>query len=262
MATSLGEDVVYEEPPAVEHVRKMAAKALNCKDADFTEGFGLTFLQLGAAAFLICSVFLFTRAAASPYSRRHFFWPLIFATFSTGAAYFAMSQDQGWALSHGCRQLFVARFADWSIAHSCIVVALGFIAGADTSDVASGVGFSLLTTVAFGAGALSWSPLARWLWFFLGLIFLGLMLFVLLVVFKETASSKTAELEALYSNLSIMVVACMAVYALVWLFSQGFHSFSLTFEISLHLALDFITRIFVSAQVVLASSLLDYCNPT
>lgn len=45
-------------------------------------------------------------------------------------AYFAMLSGQGWTAIAGCRQFFYARYADWVVTTTLIVVLLGQVANA------------------------------------------------------------------------------------------------------------------------------------
>ena len=45
-------------------------------------------------------------------------------------AYFAMLSGQGWTAIAGCRQFFYARYADWIVTTTLIVILLGQVANA------------------------------------------------------------------------------------------------------------------------------------
>lgn len=45
-------------------------------------------------------------------------------------AYFAMLSGQGWTAIAGCRQFFYARYADWLVTTTLIVILLGLVANA------------------------------------------------------------------------------------------------------------------------------------
>lgn len=45
-------------------------------------------------------------------------------------AYFAMLSGQGWTAIAGCRQFFYARYADWIVTTTLIVILLGQVASA------------------------------------------------------------------------------------------------------------------------------------
>ncbi len=51
--------------------------------------------------------------------------------------YFAMLSGQGWTAIAGCRQFFYARYFDWAVTCSLIVLNLGLIAGADAASIAA-----------------------------------------------------------------------------------------------------------------------------
>lgn len=51
--------------------------------------------------------------------------------------YFAMLSGQGWTAIAGCRQFFYARYFDWAVTCSLIVLNLGLIAGAEPASIAA-----------------------------------------------------------------------------------------------------------------------------
>ena len=48
-----------------------------------------------------------------------------------------MLSGQGWTAIAGCRQFFYARYFDWAVTCSLIVLNLGLIAGADAASIAA-----------------------------------------------------------------------------------------------------------------------------
>ena len=48
-----------------------------------------------------------------------------------------MLSGQGWTAIAGCRQFFYARYFDWAVTCSLIVLNLGLIAGADAAAIAA-----------------------------------------------------------------------------------------------------------------------------
>lgn len=83
--------------------------------------------------------------ACPPYStdhRRHFFWPLALALFSSGCVYFGMSQDQGWIIVHGCRQMFFSRYLDGIFGMPLIVMVTGMVSGGPKSDTVALMGMT------------------------------------------------------------------------------------------------------------------------
>ena len=89
---------------------------------------------------------LLTFSSAGP-ERPHIYICLFICGVSA-LGYFAMLSGQGWTAIAGCRQFFYARYFDWAVTNSLIVVNLGLIAGADGASSAA-------TTAAEGASLVS-----------------------------------------------------------------------------------------------------------
>jgi bacteriorhodopsin len=62
-------------------------------------------------------------------NRRYYYLATYICGFAA-MAYFAMLSGQGWTAIAGCRQFFYARYADWIVTTTLIVILLGQVANA------------------------------------------------------------------------------------------------------------------------------------
>jgi len=254
--------VDYPLDPRVQHVRAEAASAMGCASVEWTHGLAVTFLQLACGILFITAVFVFLKAIRNPSHRRQFYWPIIFSNFLAGCSYWAISQDQGWVISHGCRQFFYARYFDWFFSLPLLLGVVALVAGAEIADGCAAMGSAALMTVCFAIGGISYDTVTRWLWCLFGVGWLALILYMLATHFKDAAASPSRNMEgfALYSRLSTLLMGCLCVYPLVWLFAEGFHSFSLTFEVVCYAVLDLLVRVLFAVYVILAGTTIDSCS--
>jgi bacteriorhodopsin len=173
-----------------------------------------------------------------------FFSILAYISGISALAYFAMLSDQGWVAISGCRQFFYARSVDWAITIPLTVLFLGMIAEVDIVSIVAVMCSAVLMVFSSYMGAVSIVASVKWFWFLFFLAFMAYVIFSLTRTFRHSvdASGQMCLVE-LYSRLTWIVVVTYSLYAIVWLFSQGFPSFSVTLEVVAYSLLDVINKV-------------------
>jgi bacteriorhodopsin len=173
-----------------------------------------------------------------------FFSILAYISGISALAYFAMLSDQGWVAISGCRQFFYARAVDWAITIPLTVLFLGMIAEVDSVSIVAVMSSALLMVFSSYMGAVSIVASVKWFWFLFFLAFMAYVIYSLTRTFRQSvdASGQMCLVE-LYSRLTWIVVVTYSLYAIVWLFSQGFPSFSVTLEVVAYSLLDIINKV-------------------
>ena len=173
-----------------------------------------------------------------------FFSILAYITGISALAYFAMLSDQGWVAISGCRQFFYARSIDWAITIPLTVLFLGMIAEVDMTSIVAVMSSALLMVFSSYMGAVSIVTSVKWFWFLFFIAFMAYVIYSLTRTFRSSvdASGQMCLVE-LYSRLTWIVVVTYSLYAIVWLFSQGFPSFSVTLEVVAYSLLDIINKV-------------------
>merc|ERR1712127_886419 len=144
-------------------------------------------------------------------------------------AYFAMLSGQGWTAVAGCRQFFYARYVDWSVTTPLLLLDLGLIAGADGALIAAVIGADLIMIMAGYLGAVSVVTTVKWFWFVIAMALFVPVLYSLAVTFREAAVQRGGEIADVYGKVAWLTIVPWIFYPLVWLFSEGFASFSVSF---------------------------------
>jgi bacteriorhodopsin len=173
-----------------------------------------------------------------------FFSILAYISGISALAYFAMLSDQGWVAISGCRQFFYARSVDWAITIPLTVLFLGMIAEVDIVSIVAVMCSAVLMVFSSYMGAVSIVASVKWFWFLFFLAFMSYVIYSLTRTFRHSvdASGQMCLVE-LYSRLTWIVVVTYSLYAIVWLFSQGFPSFSVTLEVVAYSLLDVINKV-------------------
>ena len=101
---------------------------------------GVGALTLGFLALAVSTVVMVAKAASADAERRKYYFCNTFICGVATFSYFAMLSGQGWTAIAGCRQFFYARYVDWMITTSLIILDLGLVAGQDFVTIAAVVG--------------------------------------------------------------------------------------------------------------------------
>lgn len=99
-------------------------------------------------------------------------------------------------------------------------------------------------------GSVSVVTTVKWFWFLIGLMALFGVLVHFAQTFKAYADAKSGAISSLYGKLAWLSILAWICYPVVWLFSEGFASFSVSFEVCAYAILDMITKVVVSFMVM------------
>jgi len=81
-------------------------------------------------------------------------------------------------------------------------------------------------------GAVSVVTTVKWFWFLFGMAMFLPVVYSLARTFRETViTRKDAEIIELYGKVAWLTIIIWSFYPIVWLFSEGFASFSVSFEV-------------------------------
>ena len=101
-------------------------------------------------------------------------------------------------------------------------------------------------------GTVSVVTSVKWVWFLISLAGLAGVLSHFGTVFKKSAEVKGADLAQLYGKVAWLSILVWMAYPIVWLFSEGFASFSVSFEVCAYALLDAVSKALVSFMIMSA----------
>jgi len=116
------------------------------------------------------------------------------------------------------------------------------IAGADGALIAAVIGADVLMIMAGYLGAVSVVTTVKWFWFVMGICLFVPVLYTLAVSFREAAVQRGGEIADVYGKVAWLTIICWIFYPLIWLFSEGFASFSVSFEVCAYAVLDITSK--------------------
>ena len=81
-------------------------------------------------------------------------------------------------------------------------------------------------------GAVSVVTTVKWFWFLFGMAMFLPVIYSLARTFRETViTRKDPEMIELYGKIAWLTIIMWSFYPVVWLFAEGFASFSVSFEV-------------------------------
>merc|ERR1711966_522062 len=109
------------------------------------------------------------------------------------------------------------------------------------------------TATAGYMGAVSVVTTVKWFWFLFGMAMFLPVIYSLARTFRETViTRKDPEMIELYGKIAWLTIIMWSFYPVVWLFSEGFASFSVSFEVVAYTILDIISKVVFSFMIVSA----------
>jgi bacteriorhodopsin len=210
---------------------------------------------------LIISTIIFLLKGWSSLEQKSYYVCSTYVCGFAAMAYFAMLSGQGWTAVAGCRQFFYARYADWIVSFPLLMLLLGIVANADTASIGAGMGAIVVYIFGTYMGSVSVVTTVKWFWFFVALVGLGGALISITRTFKIAAVSRGTDIEQLYGKMAWLTFLVWLAYPIVWLFSEGFASFSVSFEVCSYALLDVLSKVVVSFVLLSGHDALSVAAP-
>ncbi|KAK4150003.1 hypothetical protein C8A00DRAFT_46500 [Chaetomidium leptoderma] len=194
-----------------------------------------------------------------PVSKRVFHVTTTLFSVISALAYFAMAAGQASSMScHAardhhkhvpdtfhdeCRQVYWARYVDWALTASLVLLNLCLLAGVDGAHTLMAVAANVIMVLAglFAAYGTE-STAQRWGWFAISC--LGYLFVVWHVGLNGTrsASNKSARVSKLWASLAIYSLTVWAAYPIVWGIAVLARKTSVDTEIIIYLILDILAK--------------------
>eukprot|EP00292_Cryptomonas_paramecium_P009208 CAMPEP_0113679484 /NCGR_PEP_ID=MMETSP0038_2-20120614/10672_1 /TAXON_ID=2898 /ORGANISM="Cryptomonas paramecium" /LENGTH=251 /DNA_ID=CAMNT_0000597525 /DNA_START=17 /DNA_END=772 /DNA_ORIENTATION=- /assembly_acc=CAM_ASM_000170 len=227
---------------------EMLAQSLAPTACTTIEEVGSTGVGALTVAFLVLAItaIIFIARSSVPGPERPHIYICLYICGVAALGYFAMLSGQGWTAIAGCRQFFYARYFDWAVTNSLIVLNLGLIAGADSASIAATIGAEVVVVFATYMGSVAVVTTVKWFWFTFSLVALVFVLYSIARTFKDSAILRGGAIASLYGQLAALILICWIFYPLIWVFSSGFASFSVSFEVCAYAVIDICAKVIFS----------------
>jgi len=195
-----------------------------------------------------------------PVSKRVYHVTATLMAVTSALAYFAMAAGHASSLSchavrdrHShdipdtwhdeCRQVYWARYVDWAITNSLILVNLCLLAGVDGAHTLMAVVANVIMVLgglfaAYGAEGTA----QKWGWFAISCLSYLFVVWHVGLHGTRAVQSKGARVSKLWASLAIYTLAVWAAYAIVWGVATVARRTSVDTEIIIYAVLDILTK--------------------
>uniref|UniRef100_A0A6U4PPW4 Rhodopsin n=2 Tax=Hemiselmis andersenii TaxID=464988 RepID=A0A6U4PPW4_HEMAN len=228
---------------------------VECTTIEEVGSTGVGAMTLAFLIFIVSTVVFVFKANNGGETRKYYYCTSYICGFAA-ISYLGMLSGQGWLATTGCRQFFYARYIDYAITTNITILLLGLLSGASTELIAGAVGADFAWIGAAFLGSVSVVSEVKWLWFFINIGALIIVSHHIVVLFKAAAEAKGGEVAQLYGKLVWLTFLCWICYPVVWLFSEGFASFSISFEVCAYALIDVASKVGLSFMVMSANDVI------
>lgn len=216
--------------------------------------FGLMVLSSGVFAFLSWNI---------PVSRRIYHIITTIITLTAAVSYFAMAT--GHATTHHCttvtqhfgkhhndfpdthrvvcRQVFWARYVDWTITTPLLLLDLCLLAGVDGAHILMAVVADIIMVLSGMFAAFGDKHNAqRWGWYTIACVSYVFVIWHVAIGGYRVISARTSRVKKLFSSLAIFTFILWTVYPVIWAIADGSGRLSVDSEIITYAVLDILAK--------------------
>lgn len=191
-----------------------------------------------------------------PVQKRLFHFITSLITTIAFLSYFAMATGDGVALrvvsvkensSHSIieittRQIYWARYVDWSLTTSLWLLNLAFLAGLSGYSILVTITADIIMILAGLFAAFSDSKAQKWGWYAIACLSYLTVVYQLAYKGRKAVANKDNRTRSFFGVLSIFTLILWAVYVIVWGFAQGARIASVDSEIIVYAVLDLLAK--------------------
>lgn len=198
-------------------------------------------------------------AFSVPVQKRLFHQVTAFITIFATLSYFAMAtgdgisvvgqevtetHDNGMPDTHHIvyRQVFWARYVDWSVTTPLLLLDLALLAGMNGSNILTAIIADVIMILTGLFAAYSTTSSGKWGWFIMGDVALVVIIYNLFIGARRTASARDASVGQLFNSLAIYTIVLWTAYPIVWGIGDGARKISIDSEVLSYAILDVLAK--------------------
>jgi len=141
------------------------------------------------------------------------------------------------------RQIYWARYVDWSITTPLLLLDLALLAGLSGANILVAIIADIIMVMtglfgAFGQGDDS----AKWGWYAWGCIAYLVVVYQLAIGGRDTVAKKDGKTKAFYGSIAGFTLILWTIYPIVWGLSEGAHVIGVDAEIVAYAVLDVLAK--------------------
>jgi len=193
-----------------------------------------------------------------PVQKRLFHVLTAFITIFATISYFAMATGGGISfthiivkethkhtpdtIEHVYRQVFWARYVDWTVTTPLLLLDLSFLAGLNGSSIIIAIVADLVMVLLGLFAAFGTSDTQKWGYYIMADVAYLVIVYQLVVSGRKTVASKDSATAKLFASLGLFTFVLWTLYPIVWGISDGARLFSVDAEIISYAILDVLAK--------------------
>lgn len=239
-------------PTALPTVRPPTASYEEVGDA------GSTTLWIVFAIMLLSTLAFIGLAWRVPVQKRLFHVLTTFITLFATISYFAMASGDGNAYTHIVvhtankhtpdlyedvfRQIFWARYADWTVTTPLLLLDLAFLAGLNGADIIVAIVADVIMILTGLFAAFGSTTTQKWGYYGIGCLAYLVVVWILAVGGRKTVAAKNAKTAKFFAAIGGFTFVLWTLYPVVWGLGDGSRLLSVDSEILAYAVLDVLAK--------------------
>jgi len=228
--------------------------------------------------FVVASAIFSIRAWNIPVARRLYHVITTIITLTAAISYFAMASGHATSYhcvtvtdhhKHGvpdthhevCRQVFWARYVDWSITTPLLILDLSLLAGIDGAHTLMAIVADLIMVLTglFAAYG-SENTVQKWGWYAIGVIAYFFVIWHVAIHGSRQVNAKGSKVKKLFGSLAGLTILLWTIYPIVWGVADGARKTSVDSEILAYAILDVLAKVVFGTWLLIAHRQIPETN--
>jgi bacteriorhodopsin len=209
---------------------------------------------------MLFSTLAFTvMAYRTPVQKRLFPVLTAFITLTATLSYFAMATGDGNSYTeiivreehsgdipttvvHVFRQIFWARYVDWTITTPLLLLDLSFLAGLNGANIMVAVVADIVMCLTGLFAAFGHNEGQKWGYYAMGCIAYLFIIYLLAIPGRKAVSAKSNATRTLFGSIALYTLVLWTLYPVIWGFGDGSRILSVDSEILAYAVLDVLAK--------------------
>lgn len=145
-------------------------------------------------------------------------------------------------VEHVYRQVFWARYIDWSVTTPLLLLDLGFLAGVNGADLFVAIVADLIMVLTGLFAAFGTTDGQKWGYYAIACVAYLVIVYVLAVSGRRTVAAKDSATAKLFASLGGFTLILWTLYPIVWGIGDGARKWSVDAEILAYAILDVLAK--------------------
>jgi len=222
------------------------------------EDAGKTTLWVVFVLMLLSTLVLSYLSWKTPVQKRLFHIITTFITAFATLSYFAMATGSGVSYTHFVirethkhvpttyehvfRQVYWARYVDWSITTPLLLLDLSFLAGISGANILVAIVADLVMILTGLFAALVEKNSVKWGWYAMACLAYLVILYILIIPGRRSASTVSSSTYKLFTAIGTFTIVLWTMYPIVWGVADGARLVSVDAEIMAYAVLDVLAK--------------------